>query len=295
MSIPSAPRRIPAFLASYYGSAPAFERRVEVKLGQLTPEQRGLLSAWVDIGRRNPWISNAFDPPFSELMIEFCADTRALVERILEGNWCVGQGFALGDLCFLNQVDGGGEWLTIKGDLAFESITMPCHSAGEGVQEGEAFKMIHALQVATLEQCRRLEWMEPYQITEDYVLHSNLSNEVAVPAPNQNSSAHSLFEYVYRDRTGAHDRFQKLVDATPDRLLFVVGNSISRYLVSLDDGQLSVEQVAGVSNVQRWVFPIAELARIAGSDFLLRDRLDLFSCLLPYLRPQSAFLRSYSR
>jgi len=53
-----------------------------------------------------------------------CSSVEMLKERLSRGNWCLAQAFYWQDLCFINQVDGGDEWLVIKGDLVFESLTV---------------------------------------------------------------------------------------------------------------------------------------------------------------------------
>jgi hypothetical protein len=78
--------------------------------------------------------------------------------RIGHGNWTLGQAFHLADLCFINQVDGGDEWLTIRSDItgkpfAFESITF-----GPMIARGEFAEFIGRLNAATDEQCRTLAY-----------------------------------------------------------------------------------------------------------------------------------------
>ena len=108
---------------------------------------------WLKIGKRNTWIREAWDPPFDNDSFYYCADTAELKEKFEHGNWCLGQAFCLGDLCFIQQVDGGDEWLTIKKDLPFESITMLAV-----IKSGEFGELISDLQTASLEDCRNLEY-----------------------------------------------------------------------------------------------------------------------------------------
>ena len=82
------------------------------------------MKAWLDIGNKNLWVREAGDPPFNELSFKICRDVHDLTDRILQGNWGLGSAFVLDDICFINQVNGGDEWLTIKGKTKFESITM---------------------------------------------------------------------------------------------------------------------------------------------------------------------------
>jgi len=92
-----------------------------------------LIKTWIKIGRANPWIRQvgsgnpadecAFEKPFGRDYFYKCHTVEELKEKFIHGNWCLGQAFYHQNLCFINQVDGGDEWLTIKDDWAFESIT----------------------------------------------------------------------------------------------------------------------------------------------------------------------------
>jgi len=87
-----------------------------------------LRSEWIEIGKENPWIRQADDPVFDVDSFGECLCRSHLIDRILHGNWCLGQAFFFRDLCFINQVNGGDEWLVIKGSVAFESFT--CEAIG---------------------------------------------------------------------------------------------------------------------------------------------------------------------
>ena len=141
-----------------YESFEEFRQAILAFRAGLTPEQRNLVRGWIKIGRQNPWISQADDPPFNELSFHICGQFRELAERLLHGNWCLGQAFALENLCFINQVDGGDEWLTIRGVVPFESITM--QSSRETREEAEArlAATIERIRRATDEQLRCLEY-----------------------------------------------------------------------------------------------------------------------------------------
>ena len=81
------------------------------------------VATWLAIGEANRWIRRACDPPFTRKCFVECADAVELAERLAHGNWCLGQAFFLGDLCFIQQVGGGDEWLVIKQNVAFESAS----------------------------------------------------------------------------------------------------------------------------------------------------------------------------
>ena len=92
-----------------------------------------LIQTWIKIGKKNPWIrqvgsgnpedSCAFEKPFGKSYFYECKTLDELKEKFAHGNWCLGQAFYFQNLCFINQIDGGDEWLTIKDDWAFESIS----------------------------------------------------------------------------------------------------------------------------------------------------------------------------
>lgn len=114
------------------------------------------LSKWLDIGRKNPWIREADDPPFNTRSFHECKDDAELLAKFRHGNWCLGQAFHIGDLCFINQVDGGDEWLTIKQDRAFESISFGRIIERGGEPAGQ--EILDRIRAATIEKCRSLEY-----------------------------------------------------------------------------------------------------------------------------------------
>lgn len=117
---------------------------------------------WLEIGRNNLWIRQAYDPPFTEESFSGanCASPEDLVEKILHGNWCLGQVWYLTreQICCINQIDGGDEWLTIKGKTPFESITFhPYYKTKEQAREN-SLELINRIIRATEEECKRLEY-----------------------------------------------------------------------------------------------------------------------------------------
>jgi hypothetical protein len=120
-----------------------------------------LLTQWLQIGRENAWIRHADDPPFTRSSFYGCQSVDELEERIGHGNWSLGTAFYYRDLCFINQVDGGDEWLTIRSfregggldSLAFESITF-----GSFIEDGQFKSLIERLLRASKEDCRRLTY-----------------------------------------------------------------------------------------------------------------------------------------
>jgi hypothetical protein len=94
------------------------------------------LAHWLREGQANPWIDQAVDPPFAvRRFTEFDTDGEA-IQMILHGNWALGEAVVFpGDLCAINQVDGGDEWLMIRRDEpAFESVTFGAFANAEAIQ-----------------------------------------------------------------------------------------------------------------------------------------------------------------
>lgn len=129
-----------------------------------------LKKMWYDTARkRSQDIRAACDPPFTESSIHLCTSVAELKYRIGHGNWCVGQGFAIANpfntdqhICFVNQIDGGDEWLTIKYDRAFESMTFgPSIKRKAGYSNRYTFEQyLSGLLNATLEECINLNYMK---------------------------------------------------------------------------------------------------------------------------------------
>lgn len=120
------------------------------------------ISAWLSIGRRNPWIREAEDPFFGPDQFARC-DTLEDLANTVAGSWCwcVGSAFWCGEICLINQAIGG-EWLVIKGPCAFESFTV-----GERwMDEGKLLANLRAIEAATVEECRALEYGKRRTATE---------------------------------------------------------------------------------------------------------------------------------
>lgn len=86
-----------------------------------------MIPTWMRIGARNPWISQAWDPEFDRESFAEVGSLSELKDALTHGNWSTGVAFCLEHAghfwCFINQVNGGDEWLVIRNGLAFESVT----------------------------------------------------------------------------------------------------------------------------------------------------------------------------
>lgn len=114
------------------------------------------IEKWVEIGKKNPWIKEACDPPFDKHVFYECKTVDELVEKLKQGNWCLGQAFYYENICFINQVDGGDEWLVIRDDIPFES--WGCRYVITKYGEQEFRETLDRMLKATPEQLRKLEY-----------------------------------------------------------------------------------------------------------------------------------------
>lgn len=123
--------------------------------------------------QRNGWLCyNGFawqDDPYLENYPYAFARARNiddLTSFLEEGNWSIRQGIIYQDLAFIQQVDGGDEWWTLKrtdeGWLEFESL-----SAGMIInRDPQEFKeMVGCMNRATSKQCRHLNYMDAKEDT----------------------------------------------------------------------------------------------------------------------------------
>ena len=142
---------IDAYYETDMGGMKEFYR--EHTTGETVEPRRDLIDKWVTLGQSNMWIRYAADPPFNKESFHFCQNADELALWFGHGNWCLGSAFALGNLAFINQVNGGDEWLVIKETTAFESA-----SCGYMLKTGSLEDFINRIQNATIEQCKALDY-----------------------------------------------------------------------------------------------------------------------------------------
>lgn len=137
----------------------------EVMREHMSSVPKDVYDALVRECQKNPWLCRG-GIPFED---DFCLEMdspysfwateckTALMAYFAHGNWAIRNGVVYHDLAFINQVNGGDEWWTLKrfGDTwtAFESITfVPM------IRRGEFWGYIKRLESATLEQCKNLSY-----------------------------------------------------------------------------------------------------------------------------------------
>ncbi len=114
------------------------------------------IPTWSRLGKQNPWIRQATDPAFTTQSFHACLSDDELLDK-LAGRWCVGQAFYRGDICFIQQsADEGGEWLAIKEDVPFESISVGWIIEKKGRPEAQA--LLDRIRAVGVERCRELDY-----------------------------------------------------------------------------------------------------------------------------------------
>ncbi|MGH2506399.1 MAG: hypothetical protein ACRDHZ_03135 [Ktedonobacteraceae bacterium] len=111
------------------------------------------IATWLSLGEANRWIRRACDPPFTRASFTRCADAADLKARLAHGNWCLGSAFFLDTLCFIEQTSGGDEWLVIKENVAFESV-----SCAAMIEHGTFDNFLARIEAADLVQCASLSY-----------------------------------------------------------------------------------------------------------------------------------------
>jgi len=126
----------------------------------------------IKICQENPWLKTFgvefAEDPFMELDYKYCFTECKTIEELkanfLRGNWAIRQGFIFKNLAFVNQINGGDEWWTLKkfedGEtIAFESISFR-HIIKQGrTWDGSTFEqLIERLLKATKEQGKTLNY-----------------------------------------------------------------------------------------------------------------------------------------
>lgn len=122
-------------------------------------------SALKTVCQRNIWLRDGGipfeDDPFLELDSPYSfwqTDSLAALQAYFDhGNWSIRNGIVYHDLAFINQINGGDEWWTLKRFgkewVDFESITFKLI-----IQRGEFDSLIERLERATYEQCKELTY-----------------------------------------------------------------------------------------------------------------------------------------
>lgn len=122
----------------------------------------------VELCQKNCWIKwhglSFMDDPFLEndSPYTFCRfeDITMLKLFFEHGNWNIRQGGLYKELFFCNQVNGGDEWWTCRYDHKMESY-FPFESVSfrMTIKEGAFEMFLNDMLAATVEECKRLEYV----------------------------------------------------------------------------------------------------------------------------------------
>lgn len=117
-------------------------------------------NGWLKVGGYD-WQDDPFleEYPYEFMRID---DIDALREHFERGNWAIRQGVVFDDLAFINQVNGGDEWWTLKRDgeewVAFESTSFAYVIEAKGRAAFET--LVRSMQLATPAQCKALDYYD---------------------------------------------------------------------------------------------------------------------------------------
>lgn len=117
-------------------------------------------NGWLKVGGYD-WQDDPFleEYPYEFMRID---DIDALREHFGRGNWAIRQGVVFDDLAFINQVNGGDEWWTLKRDgegwMAFESTSFAYVIEAKGRAAFET--LVRSMQLATPAQCKALDYYD---------------------------------------------------------------------------------------------------------------------------------------
>ncbi len=130
----------------------------------VTPEEQKSLEA---ICQKNGWLKRGGydwqdDPYMEEYPYEFdrCFSMDDLADFFNAGNWAIRQGVVYGDLAFIQQVNGGDEWWTLKQDaegswVPFESVSFERIAK----DRSNLVRHIAGMRLATVEECKHFEYL----------------------------------------------------------------------------------------------------------------------------------------
>jgi hypothetical protein len=112
------------------------------------------------------------DPYLEEYPYEFCTapDMESLTSFFEHGNWAIRQGIVFDDLAFIQQVNGGDEWWTLKrggdGWVDFESVSCE-HIIAHSKSDFE--RLIASMRAASADECVRLDYLFPNRLADKLV------------------------------------------------------------------------------------------------------------------------------
>jgi hypothetical protein len=132
------------------------------------PINENVVLAFMKKANENPWINgrvsiedgdplSAMEYALNRNKFTFAHRFKVLKEFFEHGNWAQNEAIVYRDLCFVQQINGGDEWLVMKWfkdhAISFESMSFRF-----ALKRGDFEDIINDLCNATEEQCKNLEW-----------------------------------------------------------------------------------------------------------------------------------------
>lgn len=271
----------------HYSSLKEFEDASQVHLLEYTKGVRDRIRTWLQIGNENLWIGHAYDPPFTARSFKVFDHVEDLVQYILHGNWCLGQAFVFGTICFINQVDGGDEWLTIKGQTAFESITMQSWRESRSQAETQLLQTIIDIQNATEAQCKRLEYGSAYELctSAEYEIREEGKEEM-ISAGRARPAV--VLSYTAESSNGDDtEECEHVLQTREQEILAVMKNRTALYVLSSNqNGDVLLEYFRTYRRdaLQEATIVASDILVTLGHEFWKISPVDQLQRLLPYLR-----------
>jgi hypothetical protein len=124
-----------------------------------------LLERWLAIGRANPWIREADDPPFTEGSFSLCRTAEQLANMVDRNNWPKGTAFVWVEpnICLIQQEEGAGEFLVIRNGVKFDSWT----TGHPYIHSAKLVAYLNAVAAAPLDERGVPQWEELVAWDED--------------------------------------------------------------------------------------------------------------------------------
>lgn len=172
------------------------------------------------------------DPYLEEYPYEFARldNLNDLREYFSYGNWAIRQGVVYKDLAFIQQVNGGDEWWTLKqtddGWMSFENITF-----GDTVKDSDAFNHIICSMVASSPQaCHDLDYLAPQDLTDKLI---SLANEYDYYEVQDNHSVPTDFRtYVIRSIQQTPEEVRDWLETIANEADYAEAGELARQVMS---------------------------------------------------------------
>ena len=141
---------------------------------KFTEEEKPIWKKFYDLGMTNGWMNGEYDRADGNFICEsdrlnmksgFVIDKVGELKQFFKaGNWCLGCSVMHKDFCFMQQVNGGDEWMVAKYDketdsvFSFESWSCAHMIKDKNDKENEFSNCLRRIKKATNEQLRRGEY-----------------------------------------------------------------------------------------------------------------------------------------